>query len=254
MATRVKDSDWYGLGATLLLHGALLLLLALMNVGATEPEPLGYVEVEFGPIAEGQPVQRAVETQPEAPEEAEPEPETPPEPRAAPPREARAVDLADQRTDVRDEEQVQTPETETISPTTQNEPAEREEPEPRPEPRPAVEPLGGATDGDAGADRGTPGPAQQEQRSSPFQIEGLNRNPVYAPLPTYAEKVTATISMRITVDPQGRITAMTPVRKGNPALERAVRAALDRWRFNPLPRNAPQQAQTGTVTFRFVVE
>ncbi|MDX1546265.1 MAG: energy transducer TonB [Rhodothermales bacterium] len=250
----MSKSDWYGLGTSVALHALLILLLALMNVGAAEPEPLGYIEVEFGPIAEGRPVQRAVETQPEAPEAPEPEPEAPPEPEAAPPQEAKPVDLAKQRTEVRDAERVQAPETETISPATQNEPAEVIEPEPRPEPRPAVKPLGGATDGDTGESTGRQGEAADEQKSAPFQIEGLNRSTVYAPLPAFAEKVNAQIKMRITVDPQGRITAMQPVLKGNPSLERAVREALNRWRFNALPPNAPQQSQVGVVTFRFVVE
>ena len=85
-------------------------------------------------------------------------------------------------------------------------------------------------------------------------IEGLTRSTVYAPVPTYAEKVNADIKVQITVDPSGRITRIFPLLKGNPSLERAVREALQRWRFNALPPNVPQESQTGSITFRFRLE
>ena len=250
----MTKNDWYGLGTSLAVHAVLILLFGLMTTAASEPEPFGYVEVEFGPIASGQPVQRAVENQPEAPKQPDPEPEREPEPQAAPPEEAKPVDLAKQTTQVKNQEAVETPETDVISPATQNNPTKVEEPEPKPEPEP-VRPLGGgAEDGSTGETAGQEGSGQEEQRSAPFQIEGLNRSTVYAPLPAYTEKVNADIKVRITVDPTGRITQVFPVLKGNPTLEKAVRDALQRWRFNTLPANAPQESQTGTITFRFRLE
>jgi protein TonB len=77
---------------------------------------------------------------------------------------------------------------------------------------------------------------------------------VRAPLPRYAEKVNAVIRVRVTVDPQGRIVRRLPLMKGNPALEQAVMEALARWRFNALPPDAPQENQTGTITFAFRLE
>ena len=77
-------------------------------------------------------------------------------------------------------------------------PAEVAEPEPQPEVKPAVQPLGGGdTGGTTGENAGTPGPGEDEEKSSPFNIEGLNRSAVYSPLPQYAEKVNAVIKMRI---------------------------------------------------------
>ena len=97
----------------------------------------------------------------------------------------------------------------------------------------------------------TESPAEDEQRTAPFNIEGLNRTTVYAPFPRNTETAKVDIKARITVNPQGRVTRIFFVQKGNPSLERAVRDALQRWHFNALPSNAPQVNQTGFVTFRF---
>lgn len=250
----MKRNDWYGLGSSLLLHLLLLLAFGIMNLGVSEPEPLGYIEVDFGPVAQGRQVQRAVEDQPATEDEPEEEPEEEVEEEVAPPEEAKPVELPDQPEEIIDEVKVEEPETETIAPVEQNNPAEVEEPEPVPEPEP-VQPLGGGTsDGDTGEPDGDPGPAEDEQKTAPFNIEGLNRTTVYAPLPRNTEAANIAIQVRVTVDPQGRVIRIFPTQKGNPSLERAVRDALQRWRFNALPSNAPQVAQTGFVTFRFVAD
>ena len=250
----MKKDDWYSLGGSILLHVLVLLLLMGTNLGVAEPEPIGFVEVDFGPLAEGRPVQRAAEDRPEIPEPEDPTPEPQPEPKAAPPQVAKPVELAEQETEVQDEERVQAPETDTVSPVEQPEPAPVVKPEPRPEPTPVQPDGGGARDGTEGEPEGDEGPGRQTQRSSPFNIEGLNRRPVRTSLPDYTEKVNAEIVMSITVDPQGRIVRMVPVKKANARLESAIRQALARWRFNRLPPNAPQENQTGTVTFRFRLE
>ncbi len=250
----MKRDDWYGMGTSLLLHLLLLLAFGILNLGVSEPEPLGYIEVDFGPVAQGRQVQRAVEDQPATQEEPDPEPEPEVEEEVAPPEEAKPVELPDPPEEIIDEEQVQTPETETIAPSEQNNTAEVVEPEPVPEPEP-VKPLGGGTtDGDTGEPEGDPGPGEDEKKTAPFNIEGLNRSTVYAPLPSNTESANVDIKVRVTVNPQGRVVRIFPVRKGNPSLERMVRDVLQRWRFNALPSNAPQVNQTGFVTFRFVAE
>ena len=65
-----------------------------------------------------------------------------------------------------------------------------------------------------------------ERKSAPFQIEGLNRVPVTAPIPAYSERVNAVIRIRIVVDPQGRVVQRIPLLKGNPSLERSVMETL----------------------------
>lgn len=247
--------DWYGLGISLFSHTLLLLVFAFLTMAAAEEQPFGYIEVDFGPIAEGRPVRRAVETRPEAPsrsEETRVQPET--KPAAAPPREAKPVDLPDQETPVEDVETVEAPETEVISPEPQNTRSEESEPDPVPEQQEAEPANGGASDGSTGSAEGADGPGTEETKSAPYNIEGLNRRPTHTRLPAYSEKVNATIRVRITVDPSGRIVRRIPLMKANPSLEQAVMNALQYWRFNPLPPNAPQTDQTGTITFRFRLE
>lgn len=249
----MNKNDWIGMGTSVAVHAALLLLFTFLTAAKPDQQQLGFVEVEFGPFAEGRPVQRSVTETPEAADEQIEQPQEPAE-EVSPPEEARPVDLPDQPEQIPDEDRVTTPETETISPEEMNNEADVNEPEPQPEAQP-VRPLGsGAVDGSSGSQGGTEGEGSEDERAAPFEIEGLNRDAVFAPLPVYGERVNATIRVRITVDPQGRIVRRFPLLKGNPSLEQAAMDALERWRFNPLPPNAPQEPQTGVVTFRFRLE
>jgi len=94
----------------------------------------------------------------------------------------------------------------------------------------------------------------QKEAAPPYKIEGLDREPERAPLPRYTEKVNARIRVQITVNPQGQIVRRIPLKKGSPKLEAAVMNALKQWRFNALPPGAPQENQTGTITFTFRLE
>ncbi len=251
----MKKNDWIGIGLSLGLHALLIVLLGVMTLAAAEPQALGYIEVDFGPLAEGRPVQRAVETQPRVPDR-KPQPRRQPRPRAVAPRETKPVDLPDQQIESKEVERVKSPQTKTIAPEPQKDRnvAEVKKPDPEPEKEQVETPPGGAAEGTAGATEGASGSGSDVQKTAPYQIEGLNRSPINAPLPRYAEKVNATVRIQITVDPQGRIINRRPVLKGTPALDQAVMDALQRWRFNALPSNVPQQSQTGTITFRFRLE
>ena len=243
--------DWIGLGVSAVLHVLVLVLVGMVVGASPDPERLGYIQVEFGPLAEGRPVQQAEQNRPDTSEQSpEEETEEEAEPQTAPPEEARPVDLPDQPEADVEEERVQAQEAETVTPEERASEAVVEASEPE-EPQPAEPRGGGDPEGTSGADQGDEGAGSEETEAAPFQIEGLTRTPQITPLPRYAEKVNATIRMRITVDPSGRIVQRIPLMKANPALEQAVMEALQRWRFNPLPPNAPQQNQTGTVTFRF---
>lgn len=251
----MKKNDWIGLAASLAAHALLLFLMTFLTAAAPETEQLGFVEVELGTFSEGRPVQQAPVENPDAARDRPTEqPVEPQEEAASPPNEAKPVDLPDQPDEVADEEVISTPETETISPEVENNPEDVRKNEPDEASRP-IKPLGSGTpDGTSGAASGEEGDGAEEQLAAPFQIEGLDRNALHAPLPDYPEKVNATIRVRITVSPQGRIVQRLPLLKGNPALEQAVMDALSRWTFNPLPSNAPQEAQTGIVTFHFRLE
>lgn len=240
--------DWIGISVSLLLHALVLFGLSIMTVAATEEPQMGFVEVDFGTFSEGRPVSRAVTQQPVPPR---PEPETPTEQEspAAPPEEARPVALPEATP--LNAEQIQENEAETVSPVAQ--PLTQEEEEaPEPTPPETIRPLGsGDPEGATDPQQGEEGTGQEDTRRAPFQIEGLNRQAVQTSLPQYTEQVNAVIRVRITVAPSGRVTRRIPLIKGNPGLEQAVMNALVNWRFNPLPPNAPQEDQTGVVTFRF---
>ena len=246
-----RREDWSSAAVSIVLHVLVLLMLAFLSTTPPEEQPIGFLEVEFGPIAEGRPVQRAPERPVEQPRP-QPDPEDVQEqPAVSPPEEAKPVDLPDEVDDPVTEDIVESPEAEVIAPekpvTKEETPAEKPQPE-----REIVKPLGsGSLVDDSAEATGDAGTGSEPTTSAPFQIEGLNRAPVSTPLPVYSEQVNADIRVRITVNPQGRIVERFPLIKGNPSLERAVMDALLRWQFNPLPPNAPQENQTGIISFRF---
>ena len=236
----MTQRDWIGLGASVLLHVGIAVLAAFLTASRPPPQQLGYVEVEFGEFSPGQPVDAAQTVEEEAAPEAQeetPEPETEPEESAQEPQ--------TEQVELPEEEQ---PSDETIPP--EEEEAVPPETEPQPERDQAADEQEPSEEpGDS--ETGDPGEGASEQASAPYNIEGLDRTPQLAPLPAYTEQVNARIRVRITVNPEGRIVRRIPLIKGNPKLEAAVMDALQRWRFNALPPGAPQENQTGTITFTF---
>jgi len=222
----MKKEDWTGVSISLGVHVVIILLLSFLTVAASEETPIGFMEVEFGPIADGRPVQKAPETPEPEPEEFEEIEETEEQPAVAPPEEAKPVELPDQAEEVIDVETIETPETEVIAPEEQKTEEEEEAPDPEPE-KEVVKPLGsGALTVDEGDDSGDDGSSSEPEKSAPFQIEGLNRTERTTPLPVMVSERDVTIQVRIFV-------------------------ALSKWSFNALPPNVPQITQEGLVSFRF---
>lgn len=241
----MQRTDWIGLGTSITLHVLLAILFAFLTASRQQPQQLGFVEVEFGEFAAGRPVEAVDEapqaTQPDPPE-APPE-ETTPDPEPEPPKpepEPEPVELPEE----------EAPEDDTVPPT--------EEDAVPPEPSEEIEQEEGADEAEAtdetGEQEADPGTATDDKKAAPYNIEGLDRDPIRAPLPSYDAQVNARIRVRITVDAQGRIVGILPLIKGNPDLEASVRSALQNWRFNPLPPGAPKETQTGTITFVFRLE
>ncbi|MEZ4695192.1 MAG: TonB family protein [Rhodothermales bacterium] len=254
-SSTVTRNDAYAFGISFVLHAALLVVLSLTTVAAQKQVPIGYIEVDFGPLSEGRPVQQTQKVDNPI-DDLEPEPvvQEQQEEIASAPEVARPVELPDEQP-VDDPDVVQkSADTEVISPQQQTSSEDTKEPEPEPRQETRVRQGAGTTGGDTGSDAGDDGAGSEKEAAAPFQIEGLNRTPVTAPPPAYSEKVNATIRVRITVDPQGRVVRQIPLLKGNPALEQSVLETLRDWRFNPLPPNAPQENQVGIVTFRFRLE
>ena len=264
-------SDWIGLAASAAAHAALLLLFAFWSAGRPETPVPGALQVEIGAFAKGQPVEQAA-----APEDApapasdaaqsapEADPSEPSSAASAEPEQATPVDLPEQQDAPAGED-----------PPPDDPPAEQEA---APAPVPTSAPDSATTSARAsaaadsaatdtsrasgapeataanGAAGGEEGDADDEEKAAPFDIEGLDRTRLHGRLPQYTEKVNATIKVEITVGPQGRVVGQRLLQKANPSLERSVLEALRQWRFDRLPSGAPQDNQTGVVTFRFRLE
>lgn len=250
----MNKNDYIGIGVSLGVHALLLLLFSTLTIAASDPATVGFIEVDFGPIAEGRPVQQAVNpAEEEVESESVDEPEQETEEQTNAPEEARPVDLPDQAEEIVDPENLETSTADVVAPEVQEESTDATDDEPSQEEQVAPQSTGDPEGGE-GETTGDAGEGVTETQSAPFSIEGLNRTPVTAPVPPYAEKVNAVIRVRVTVDPQGRVVGRIPLIKGNPTLEAAVMETLREWRFNALPSNAPQENQTGTITFRFRLE
>jgi len=96
------------------------------------------------------------------------------------------------------------------------------------------------------------------QQAQPFTIEGeaANREIVHKVIPEYPPDLQqeATVKIRFTVLPDGRVGQMIPIHKDYPTLEDLTLQALEQWRFNPLPPGAKQQPVQGIITFRYELE
>lgn len=247
----MKREDWTGVSISLGVHIIIVLLLSFLTTAATESQPLGFLEVEFGPLSTGRPVQQSPEKQQEVPEKFEKVEETEKQAAVTPPEVVKPVELPKQAVQVEDPEVIEAPKAEVVTPTQSKTEAKEKSPTPQPE-KEIVKPLGsGSLKATDGKDTGDDGEGTEATKSAPYQIEGLNRSPMSTPVPAYTVQVDAFIQVRIVVNPQGRIIRKTPIRKGDPTLERAVMDVLDRWQFNALPLDAPQENQTGVISFRF---
>jgi TonB family protein len=56
--------------------------------------------------------------------------------------------------------------------------------------------------------------------------------------------------LKFTVSPEGVVTSIIPLQKGDPVLERSAIEALRQWRFNRLKEN---KEMYGIITFTFRV-
>ena len=92
---------------------------------------------------------------------------------------------------------------------------------------------------------------------APYEIEGeaAKRTVTFKVIPEYPEglQAQAIVKIRFSVLPNGHVGEMIPVIKSDARLEKLTLDALRQWRFNPLPENKPQQAETGVITFRYLL-
>lgn len=90
-----------------------------------------------------------------------------------------------------------------------------------------------------------------------FSIEGdaARRAIVRKIIPQYPPGLQkeAVIKVRFEVLPDGTVSNMIPMIKGEPTLENLTLEALRQWQFNPLPPALEQKIVTGIITFRYVL-
>ncbi len=272
----VKDGkthreDVEGRRFALLVSGGVHLVLLILALLITFENQFGlrpsFIEVTLGEFEAGSPPKPLPQPMPRPTppvQKPEPTPEpVPPKPEPKP--ETKPVDAPDQPKPVESEIELVTPDVPKIDPTVV--PETKPEPQPvQPEPIPETEskvrvdvvpeqtPVQAKDVAEKVAEEG---PGEDDELASPYSLkwEGpLGRDPLTQPLPVNSTNSSANITVRFEVSPDGRIGRILPLQKMNPELEREVMRTLRNWRFSRLPSTVPQDAQWGTITFRFVVE
>lgn len=264
------EDDRLALYVTLGVNTVLLLFSLWYTFDLNKNARPSYIEVEFGEFKTGQLAEYSEvkneevsqrpnpsETEPEEPVEEAPEPDV--EPESSTQEETKPVDLADQVEDIQ-EDPVETPDTEQIDPNQEETQPQEEEVEIPPVARENETATEGAdesgdVDGAKGEINTDQGIGNDEEKTSPYELkwEGeIDRAPMVQPLPENSANTEGVITVRFEVRPDGTVGRIIPLKKMNPELEREVMSTLRTWRFSRLPGGVPQQAQWGTITFRFV--
>ncbi len=270
---KFDKEDRFGLTVTGGIHLVLLIIALLYNISFDIDNRPAYIEVTLGEFRSGTIAQQAevqreqvatrpnpAETQPDNPnpdivQPAE-VPQTPEDETTKP------VDLPDQLEEVISDDVVETPETDIIDPRNVEVTEDVIEEEVPPQTIEAEQIQEGVTEsgdvrgtrGDVDVDQGT---GNNPDRSAPYDLQwegDLERSPMVQPLPGNQTNEEATITIRFEVNPDGSLGRVIPLRKMNPELEREVMRTLRSWRFSRLPSGVPQEAQWGTITFRFVLD
>jgi TonB family protein len=109
-----------------------------------------------------------------------------------------------------------------------------------------------------GASDAAPGKGNDQDKSAPYELQwegDIQRSPLVQPMPGLTENFNALVRLRFEVRPDGSVGRIIPLKKsGSPNVDQEVQRTIRSWRFSALPENVPQQAQWGTITFRFVLQ
>lgn len=87
-------------------------------------------------------------------------------------------------------------------------------------------------------------------------IGGGRRRKASGPLPAFPAGVTSAVQIKVeaVVAPDGRVRSVRPGQKGNAKCEDAAIRAVQRWKFDRLPRSAPQRDQRCVISFTFTAK
>jgi|TARA_R110001599_G_scaffold24835_3_gene89276 outer membrane biosynthesis protein TonB len=268
--TKFTQDDSVALTVTLSVSIIMVLFSLWYTLDMNQNFRPSFIEVEFGEFRSGtlaefsEVKEDEVATRPNPSEVKTEEPveETPiPEEQPTNPTEeiTKPVDLPDEVEEVK-EEKVETPKTDVVDPTKETAEEVKEEIEIPPQAKEDLEVSDGAKEsgdikgntGETNADAGT---GVDDEKSAPYELKWdgeLEREPMTQPLPRNTANTEAKISVRFQVKPDGSVGLIIPLKKMNPELEKEVQRTLRSWKFSKLPSGVPQQAQWGTITFRFV--
>ncbi|NOY77176.1 MAG: hypothetical protein GXO76_04835 [Calditrichaeota bacterium] len=101
-------------------------------------------------------------------------------------------------------------------------------------------------------------PGASEEANHLFKIEGeaSRRRVLSKVIPTYPKGYhgEGIIKLRFRILPNGLVTDIVPILKGDAVLERVTIEAFQQWRFDPIPENKPQKTVAGVITFRYVLK
>lgn len=268
---KLDNEDRFALYVSGGLHVAMIAFFILYTFTINPNVRPSFIEVEFGEYKSGTMAEFSEQTNEEvatSPNPSEVEPENP-EPDQKPVEEqvattdetTKPADVPDQTQEVQEEE-LKTPDTDKVNREKQSSTEEKQEVIIPPKAQQAETQQQGAEEsgdeeGNQGRTNADQGTGNELEKAAPFNlnIEGINRDPLVKPIPDNSAGYEATVTIRFEVTPDGRVANIIPIRKsGNPEIDRKVIRTLNSWRFSRLPSNVPQQNQTGTITFRFVLD
>ena len=100
--------------------------------------------------------------------------------------------------------------------------------------------------------------SEEEKEKTSYILEGSpsERRILSKVVPKYPPGLQKEVMVRIqlVVDPDGTVTSLIPLQKGDPILDEISLKALSQWKFAPLPSDLPQLPQEGQITFIFRLE
>jgi TonB family protein len=227
---REKTTRRISLAGTFLLHAILFILLSILTLKA--PKPVELIELDWG-SSSGAPNQNTVE--PKAETQKRPVAQPQPTAKAG---EKKKVDLP----------KLKSTSTETIPAKAKSQPGKVETKREATETAPTTPAKSAEKSEPAGAGKTTGYSIEWSGVGSRRLLSG--RMPRY---PEGADKEMP-VFLQFTVLPDGSVSGIIPLRRSDELLEREAINALRTWRFDPLPQQFDQVAQTGKVTFNFVLE
>ncbi|MFH1613374.1 MAG: energy transducer TonB [bacterium] len=85
-------------------------------------------------------------------------------------------------------------------------------------------------------------------------ITEAKRNIIHREKFEHSKQIAIAISLKFWVEPDGRVSTVIPLQKGDTNLEKKAIEILKKWRFESLPRNAKQERQWGIIPLKYILK